>query len=69
MVDLDEDESCECGGRVYSYVGFKMSLDLCYKCGKFHCKTDIKGDDFISFIEENSDLIPHLIKMKYLIPV
>jgi hypothetical protein len=62
-----EENLCECGGKKYKYVGFKMALDLCYKCGKFDCKTEIKGDDFINFIEHNAELIPHLIESGYLI--
>ena len=67
---LEEDIStCECGGKIYKYVGFRMSLDLCYECGEFNVFTDVKNDDFISFLKSNSELIPHLIEMKYLVPV
>jgi len=45
-----------------------MDLEICYQCGKFNVKTEVPNDDFMSFINENPELIPHLIELKYLIP-
>lgn len=59
---------CDCKDKTYKYVGFKMSVEICYKCGKFHCKTSVKNDDFLDFLEKHPEMIPHLIEMKYLIP-
>ena len=59
---------CDCGIKTYRYVGYELSLDLCYKCGKFDAISKIENDDFIKFREEHSELIPELIELKYLIP-
>lgn len=61
-------EKCVCEGKIYRYVGFKMDLEICYQCGKYNVKTDVPNDDFIGFINENPELIPHLIELNYLIP-
>jgi len=59
--------SKQCGGKIYSYVGYKLKLDLCYKCGKFDMIADIDNDNFIDFIQSNPELIPHLIESGYLV--
>ena len=59
---------CECNIKTYKYVGYKISLEICYKCGKFDCKTDIKDDDFLKFIVDHPEIVPELVKMKYLVP-
>lgn len=59
--------SDSCGGKLYNYVGYKVKLDLCYKCGKFDISTEIENDDFLDFIQSNPELIPHLIESGYLI--
>jgi hypothetical protein len=45
-----------------------MSLEICYKCGKFNCRSDYIDDDFIKFLVKNPELVPELIRLKYLIP-
>jgi hypothetical protein len=68
LFNKEEEKICECNVKTYKYVGFKMSLEICYRCGKFNCTSNYIDDDFIKFLVKHPELVPELIRLKYLIP-
>jgi len=68
VFNKEKEKLCGCNVKTYKYVGFKMFLEICYRCGKFNCKTAVKDDDFLTFIVTHPEIVPELVKMKYLVP-
>lgn len=57
----------KCKGKIYEYQNTEENLhiDLCYKCGYFHCRTDYDVD-FTQLALETPSIVPFLIKIGYL---
>jgi len=63
-------EKCNaCKSKIYKYGRKDFEIELCYKCGKFTCNSNVSLGDLTFIIAEDPMIIPYLIKMEYLKPI
>lgn len=63
-------EKCNvCKSKIYKYGRKGFEIELCYKCGKFSCNSNVSLGDLTFIIAEEPMIIPYLIKMEYLKPM
>ena len=63
-------ECDNCGARIYRYKHGDLKIGLCYKCGKFECKTyDAESDELFYLLSDNPELLLHMIDTGFLEPI
>jgi ribosomal protein S27E len=68
---LSRKVNCEnCGSKFYYYKHGDLKVGLCYKCGKFECKTyNAESDELFYLLSENPDVLLNMIETGFLEPI